>query len=278
MGNGFSKIPRSEIFFFLNRITAPLVFIILAFQFDNDLFYSFVILEPLIAIFSLLIYIYVSANLLKNLFIILVFLFFFLSFIMAVFNPIFILISFIIVESFRSACHFFSKRKSIINHNLIISIFELISLVIIIFFNINFKIFLIITSTFRLYSFFSIKKVFFKNSIKRKKSSSIAIIRNIFSVFARNNIISIVTNPIAIISIKIINQITLYSWSFIRSNSNVMRINLKKYLNLIIILLILFVIFAFYFTNSNLKILFYSFSILFFVVLEIYYSNEIHTN
>ena len=94
---------------------------------------------------------------------------------------------------------------------------------------------------------------FYSNSIKRKKSSSIAIIRNIFSVFARNNIISIVTNPIAIISIKIINQITLYSWSFIRSNSNVVRINLKKYMNLVIILLISLIIglFSIYIENNT---------------------------
>ncbi len=275
MEKRFQSIFKSEGRFFLTRLISTITFFIVSYRVTDRLFYDFIIYEPLISPLSFLLYNFISVSVLRKFTKILKLLFPLIFIVFLVLKFDFFLLAFILIESFRLTSQFYFKRINVINQNLIISIFDFSLLFIVLFIFENYVIYFITISTVRLLLFLMYKISEDQPAFNSKKTSSlIAILRNLFQFSSRKILLTFTQNPIFLISLKIVNQITLYAWSYIRSDTKFNFDPNKKIIYSLIFLLSVLTPSFFMFINFQLKFIIYITVTVLFVITELYFNAE----
>lgn len=275
MEKRFQSIFKSEGRFFLTRLISTITFFIVSYRVTDRLFYDFIIYEPLISPLSFLLYNFISVSVLRKFTKILKLLFPLIFIVFLVLKFDFFLLAFILIESFRLTSQFYFKRINVINQNLIISVFDFSLLFIVLFIFENYVIYFITISTVRLLLFLMYKISEDQPAFNSKKTSSlIAILRNLFQFSSRKILLTFTQNPIFLISLKIVNQITLYAWSYIRSDTKFNFDPNKKIIYSLIFLLSVLTPSFFMFINFQLKFIIYITVTVLFVITELYFNAE----
>jgi hypothetical protein len=273
MEKRFQSIFKSEGRFFLTRLISTTTFFIVSFRVTDRLFYDFIIYEPLISPLSFLLYNFINVSVLRKFTKILKLLFplIFIFFLVLKFD--FFLLAFILVESFRLTSQFYFKRINVINQNLIISIFDFFLLFLVLFIFENYVFYFIAITTVRLLLFLMYKISEDQPAFKSKQTSSfIAILRNLFQFSSRKILLTFTQNPIFLISLKIVNQITLYAWSYIRSDTKFNFDPNKKIIYFLAFILSVLIPSFFMIINFQLKFLLYIIVTVLFVITELYFN------
>lgn len=275
MEKRFQSIFKSEGRFFLTRLITTITFLVISFKVTDPLFYDFIIYEPLISPLSFLLYNFINVSVLRKFTKILKLLFPLIFIIFFVLKFDFFLLAFIIIESFRLTSQFYFKRINVINQNLIISVFDFFLLFLVFFVIENYVIYFITISTVRLLLFLMYEISEYQPAFKSKRTSSlIAILRNLFQFSSRKILLTFTQNPIFLISLKIVNQITLYAWSYIRSDTKFNFDYNKKIIYFLIFILSVLIPSFFIIINFQLKFLIYIIVTVLFVITELYFNAE----